>query len=84
MASASWRVRLCDAIRLIQWWQRINLHSKYIFLNVAWGSFELIGRVNVCGHRKDLVQFLQRQRFRLGEEQHDGKESKDAREMSNQ
>jgi len=62
-----------DSLVLIEWRHRVNLHAEDVLLDVMWQRLDLIRRMRVRRHRKDLVQLLKRERFRFGDKEQDSK-----------
>lgn len=51
-----------------------HVHAEDVLLDVVRERLDLVRRVLSCRHGEYLVEFFERERFRLGDEQQDGEE----------
>ena len=73
------RVRLLAdrALVLVQRREGLDLHAEDMLFDVVRERLELVRRVAARGHREHLVELLERERLRLGDEQQDEDEPDD-------
>ena len=78
MPGAAGRVRLlAGGLVVVQRRERLDAHAEDVALDVARERLELVRCVHVRRHAEDLVELLERERLRLGDEQQDEDEPDD-------